>query len=353
MSAASATAAQNVHTLPTVAAIILNWNGRDHLAACLPSLFAQTYRNFEVIVVDNGSTDGSQDWLRAHYPQVRLIENPTNRGFAAANNQAIRTTQAEYIVLLNNDTIADPGWLAALVDAAESDPAIGMVAAKMLLASSPGIIDSAGIAIDRAGIAWGREGGRPDQPATNGAPVEVFGASGGAVLYRRALLNDIGLFDEAFFAYLEDVDLAWRAQWAGWRALYAPSAVVWHHHSATGNRIPHFKSRLLGRNKVWLLAKNYPFPPILWYLPLILLYELMSLAYAGREWRLGSALAGRREGLRRLPAMLAQRRTCVRRIPAAAMMAKLRPVEPPWRVLGRFVHVAAAKRVENDIASGI
>lgn len=325
-----------------VAVIILNWNGRDHLAACLPSLFAQTYEQFEVIVVDNGSTDGSQRWLREHYPQVRLVENSTNQGFAAANNQAIRATQAEYIVLLNNDTVVEPHWLRALVAAAKTDPAIGMVAAKMLLASSPGIIDSTGIAIDRAGIAWGREGGRPDHPASPGALVEVFGASGGAALYRRVVLDEIGLFDEAFFAYLEDVDLAWRAQWAGWRCVYAPDAVVWHHHSATGNRIPHFKSRLLGRNKIWLIARQYPFPHILWYLPLILLYELLSLAYAARERRLGSALAGRLEALRRLPAVLKQRRTQVRRISPAAMMAKLQPVEPPWRVIGRYRHVPAA-----------
>lgn len=337
---------------PAVAVIILNWNGRDHLAPCLSSLCAQTYTDFEIIVVDNGSTDGSQQWLCEHYPQVRLIENAGNLGFAAANNQAIRITRAEYIALLNNDTVAEPGWLEALVAAAESDPGIGMVASKMLLASSPGTIDSAGIAIDRAGIAWGREGGRPDRPAATGAPVEIFGASGGAALYRRALLDDIGLFDEAFFAYLEDVDLAWRAQWAGWRSVYAPDAVVWHHHSATGNRIPHFKSRLLGRNKVWLLAKQYPFPHILWYLPLILLYELMSLMYAGRKRRLGSALAGRLEGLLRLPAILAQRHTQVRRIGAATMMAKLHPVEPPWRVLGRFGHVPPASRTEegNSVA---
>jgi GT2 family glycosyltransferase len=343
-----ATTVQIESAPPAVAVIILNWNGCGHLAACLPALYAQTYQNFETIVVDNGSTDGSQEWLREHYPQVQLMENPTNRGFAAANNQAIRTTRAEYIVLLNNDTVAESGWLEALVAAAESDPTIGMVASKMLLASSPGIIDSAGIAIDRAGIAWGREGGQPDRPAATGAPVEVFGASGGAALYRRALLEDIGPFDEAFFAYLEDVDLAWRAQWAGWRCVYAPDAVVWHHHSATGNRIPHFKSRLLGRNKVWLLAKNYPFPHILWHLPLIFLYELMSLVYAARERRLGSALTGRLAGLRRLPAVIAQRRTQVRRIGADAMLAKLQPVEPPWRVLRRFVHVPLASRLKSE-----
>ena len=326
---------------PRVSVIILNWNGRDYLAACLPSLLRQTYPNFEVVVVDNGSTDGSGAFVEQQFPQARLIGNDRNLGFAAANNQAIRATQGEFVALLNNDTVADPRWLEALL-AAAADPAVGMVATQMRLAHRPDRIDSAGVAIDRAGIAWGVDGGAPVAAAPPTAVTETFGASGGAALYRRAMLDDNGLFDEAFFAYLEDVDLAWRAQWAGWRALYAPGAVVTHHHSATGNRIPHFKSRLLGRNKLWLLAKNYPFPALLWYLPIIALYEGMSLAVAWRERRLRSALAGRWEALRRLPMMLARRRRLVKRISAQQMMARLHPVEAPWRVLRRYGHTPPA-----------
>jgi GT2 family glycosyltransferase len=161
------------------------------------------------------------------------------------------------------------------------------------------------------------------------------------------MLDDIGLFDEDFFAYLEDVDLAWRAQWAGWRCVYAPDAVVWHHHSATSNRIPHFKSRLLGRNKLWLLAKNYPFPHLLWYLPLIVLYELMSLAFTWHEGRFRSAFAGRLAALPQLPMMLAKRRTQVRRITAQAMMGKLAPIEPPWQLLKRYDHVPSPSTGTN------
>jgi GT2 family glycosyltransferase len=331
---------------PRVNIIILNWNGRDHLAACLPSLLAQTFDDFAITVVDNGSTDGSVAWLRQHFPQVHLLENSTNQGFAAANNQAIRATQAEFVVLLNNDTVADPRWLQTLVTTAERDPTIGMVATTMLLADRPGIVDSAGFAIDRAGIAWGVDGGQPVRAAAGVS--EVFGASGGAALYRRAMLEEIDLFDERFFAYFEDVDLAWRAQWAGWRAVCAHEAVVWHHHSATGNRIPHFKSRLLGRNKLWLIAKNYPLPHLLWYWPLIGLYELMSLVYAARERRLGSALAGRWQALRQLPAMLAARRRQVRRISSQAMLAKLPPAASPLQVLRRFVHVPPARTAESQ-----
>jgi GT2 family glycosyltransferase len=324
---------------PRVSVIILNWNGREHLVACLPSLLAQSYTDFEIIVVDNGSTDGTVDWLRDHFPQVRLIQNATNRGFAAANNQAICASTAEYLALLNNDTVVDERWLEVMVRTADGNPQIGMVAAHLWLAGRPAVIDSAGIAIDRASLAWGITADHLEQAAHLPVTHEVFGASGGAALYRRAMLAEIGLFDEDFFAYLEDVDLAWRAQWAGWRAVYAPDAVVWHHHSATSNRIPHLKSRLLGRNKLWLIAKNYPFPHILWYLPVIMIYELMALAYAWREGRLRSALAGRLAAIAQLPKMIAKRRTQIRRITPQAMFAKLAPIEPPWRLMRRYAHL--------------
>jgi GT2 family glycosyltransferase len=321
-----------------VTVIILNWNGREHLAACLPTLYAQTFTDFGVIVVDNGSTDGSVAWLQTSYPQVQLIQNSTNLGFAAANNQAICASQSEFVALLNNDTRLDPHWLAALVTAITANPQVGMCACKMLLADRPTVIDSAGIAIDRAGIAWG---------LTSEPTGEIFGASGGAVLYRRAMLEEIGLFDEDFFAYLEDVDLAWRAQWAGWQALYVPTAVVLHAHSATSQRIPHFKSRLLGRNKIWLLAKNYPFPHLLYYLPLILGYEIMSIFYALWQRRLHSALAGRLEALGQLQFMLHKRRTLIQRCTGAQIMAKLQPIAGPLTVLQRYLHVAHANRTSN------
>jgi GT2 family glycosyltransferase len=322
-----------------VAVIILNWNGRTLLAECLPPLLAQTFTDFEVILVDNGSTDGSAAWVQTHFPCVRIIRNPTNLGFAPANNQAIRATQAEFIALLNNDTRAAPEWLQTLVQVMCADPQIGMVASKILLADNPDTVDSAGIAIDRAGIAWGLGGGEPDRPVEPAPVVEVFGASGGAAFYRRAMLDEIGLLDEDFFAYLEDVDLAWRAQWAGWRCVYAPAAVVLHHHSATSARIPELKSRLLGRNKIWLLAKNYPFPHLLLYFPVILLFELMSIGYAWRQGRLRSALAGRWAAWRLLPVMIARRRQRVQRISPDVMLDKLHPVESPLQVLRRYLHV--------------
>jgi GT2 family glycosyltransferase len=320
-----------------VVLVIPNWNGRQYLEPCLRSVFAQEFRDFAVILVDNGSTDGSVDLVRARFPQVHLIENDENRGFATANNQAIRASASEYVATLNNDTEVDPGWLGALVRAVEAGPHIGMCASKMLLAHRRGLIESAGVAVDKAGIIWNREGGHADRPGA-ADPIPVFGPCAGAALYRRAMLDDIGLFDDDFFAYMEDVDLAWRAQWAGWKCVYVPGAVVYHVHSATGKEGSHFKSRLLGRNKVWLLCKNYPL--LSWYVPLVLAYDLMSVGYAVAAGRGSGALQGRLEALVKAPRLLAKRRQAVRRVSPRAMMAKLHPVENPLAVLRRYTHIS-------------
>ena len=323
-----------------ISIIIVNWNGQRYLETCLPTVFAQDFTDFSVILVDNGSTDNSLAYVRKHFPQVRVIQNAANLGFAAANNQGMRASNSEFVALLNNDTQVAAGWLTSLLQAMASDPAVGMCAAKMVLTEQPGVIDSAGIALDRSGIAWGIAGGQMEGAAEVNCPAEVFGASGGATLYRRTMLDEIGLFDEDFFAYLEDVDLAWRAQWAGWKCLYVPTATVLHLHSATSKQIPHFKSRLLGRNKLWLLCKNYPFPQIVWYLPIILLYELLSLGVAWQQKRLGSALAGRLAAFPKMPTMLGRRRARVKRISSAVMLEKLHPLENPFKIMRRYVHLA-------------
>lgn len=281
-----------------VSVIVPNWNGRHHLARCLPSLRAQTYCDFEVIVVDNGSTDDSVTWLAQKYPDVRVLRNPHNLGFAAANNQAILATESPYVVTLNNDTEAAKEWLAELVTAVESDATVGMVASQMLLAGATGVIDSAGIEVDWSGTAWQRRrGGLADDDDTL---EEVFGPCGGAALYLRAMLDEVGLFDEDFFAYYEDVDLAWRARNAGWRCLYAPQARVYHAHSATGGQDPARKRYLIGRNKVWTLVKNYPWPNVLLCWPLILGFELAAVLYALLIERDLSPVRGRLAGWRGL-----------------------------------------------------
>jgi hypothetical protein len=213
----------------------------------MSALAAQTSRDFEVIVVDNGSQDGSVEWLDAHAPNVRLVRNQANLGFAMANNQGIRASSAPLVAALNNDALPEPEWLETLVSAAEQAPEAGMFASKILLRESDGRMDSAGIEVDRAGIAWNRRWGEHDL-GEESTCVEVFGPSAAAAVHRRAILDHIGLFDEDYFIYYEDVDLAWRAQWAGWRCVYVPQAVVHHEHSATTVRGSPFKNYLLGRN---------------------------------------------------------------------------------------------------------
>lgn len=326
-----------------VSIVILNWNGLGYLQECLASLQAQTYADWQVIVVDNGSTDGSVEWAARKFPQARLICNKTNLGFAAANNQAIRASDAPYIVTLNNDTRVDPRWLEALVTAADEHPDVGMCMSKMLFADRPQVINSTGINLDPAGIAWDRQGGEPDDGRET-QPVEILGPCAGAALYRRAMLDQIGLFDEDFFAFLEDVDLAWRARLAGWRCLYVPMARVYHVHSATAIEGSPFKNRLLGRNKVWLIAKNYPAPRLLLYLPLILLYDGAAVLYTLIVRRDISSLQGRLEGLAKLPAMWRKRRAIQAMYRESLDRGRpwhraLSPLALPWQVPDRYKHL--------------
>ena len=205
------------------------------------------------------------------------------------------------------------------------------------------MINSAGIALDPVGIAWDRLGGLPDDPGER-EPVEVFGPCAGAALYRRAMLEQIGLFDEDFFAYLEDVDLAWRARLAGWRCLYAPAARVYHAHSATGVEGSPFKSRLLARNKVWLIAKNYgPNGCLLAHLPLILLYDLAAVAFALLARGDVHSLLGRIDGILGLPRVW-RKRLAVQALAqsnrGSPWHCHLEPLVWPWRVPLRYRHIA-------------
>ncbi|MGE5602390.1 MAG: glycosyltransferase family 2 protein [Nitrososphaerales archaeon] len=320
--------------MPRVAVVIPSWNGRTLLAHCLEALTRQSEQDFVVIVVDNGSTDGTKEWLRHYHPSVQLISNASNNGFARAANEGIQASDAPYIAVLNNDTEPSTQWLAELLAAAETDPRIGMVASKMLFADRPDMINSAGICVDLAGIAWDRLGGAMDDPGEMKRS-GIFGPCGGAALYRRRMLDEIGLFDESFFAYLEDVDLAWRGLAAGWRCLYAPEARVLHRHSATAVEGSPFKRYQLGRNKVWLLAKNYPFRALWWGGPVAVLYDVAAVLYALLARRDLHALRGRIAGLLTVAPYLGQRPRYKSR-PDIALMS---PLVPPWRVPARYAHL--------------
>jgi hypothetical protein len=274
-----------------------------------------------------------------NFPQVRVLSCEKNLGFAVATNLGIRSTQGDYVATLNNDTEAAPTWLEELTRAMEANPHLGMAASKMLFYHQRGTINSAGIHVDRVGMAWDRLGGLPEDAGTQ--PHEVFGPCAGAALYRRSMLDQIGLFDEDYFGYLEDVDLAWRGQATGWSCLYVPSAKVYHVHSATGREGSPRKNYLLGRNKWWTIFKNYPWPQWLTYAPLILAYDLLANMYNLVIKRDIHALRGRLAALRSSPAAW-QKRRAVQKLPgysASLAYECLSPIRLPWNVWQRYKHV--------------
>jgi len=243
---------------PVATVIVVNWNARDLLESCLRSLAAQTFREFEIVVVDNGSTDGSIELLKSErYSDVYRIENMSNEGFCRANNQGIAAARGAYIALLNNDAEADPRWLAELVAALESRPEAGMAASKILAYEDRGLIDKAGHLIYPDGQNRGRGSGERDRGQYD-QPGETAWPDGCAAAYRREMLDQIGGFDEDFFAYADDAELGLRARIAGWQCRYVPSAVVYHRLGSTLGRYSERRLFLIERNRVWLAAKLFP-----------------------------------------------------------------------------------------------
>ena len=242
--------------------IVVNWNRGELLRECLLSLSKQvTSAGFpfpaETIVIDNGSVDGSPELVMAEFPAVRLIRNRTNRGFCAANNQGIAAARAGRIALLNNDAVAEPHWLAELSAALEGAESIGMAASKIVQYEAPDRIDKAGHILYLDGQNRGRGTGETDRGQYDG-PLEVGWPDGCAAMYRRAMLDQIGGFDEDLFAYADDAELGLRARIAGWRCAYAPRAVVRHRRGATLGRGNPQRVFLIERNRILLAAKLFP-----------------------------------------------------------------------------------------------
>ncbi|MDX1520292.1 MAG: glycosyltransferase family 2 protein [Anaerolineae bacterium] len=297
--------------MSTVSVVVTNWNGKIWLDDCLRALQQQTYRDFEIIFVDDGSTDGSADWVAEHFPTVRLIRQQPHLGFAGANNLGIKAASGKYIAALNNDTRPAETWLEEMVKAVNR-PDIGMVAAQIVIWDNPDLLDSAGIEVDWAGFGWNRGWQKPVSAAAEAQ--DVFGPCAAAALYRREMLDEIGLFDENFYAYYEDVDLAWRAQRAGWRCRYAPTARVLHHHSATGRKFADRKVFLLNRNKIWTILKNYDGSMLLWTWPVIVGYDFLSLLVQTGRTRSLAPLKARWQALIGAPRVLSTRRVAAKRI---------------------------------------
>jgi len=273
--------------------VIPNWNGAQHLPTCLNALRNQMYPHLEIIVADNASVDESRAILARDYPEVTLVALASNRGFTGACNAGIQAASGTFIALLNNDTEADSGWAAAVVDCFERHPEAGLVASKMLLFDKRDHLHTAGDFYRLDGQpgnrgAWQRDEGQFDTETT------VFSACGGSSAYRRTVFDEVGLLDDDFFFSLEDMDLAWRSQLVGWQCVYTPQAVVYHHLAATGGGVT--ASFFDGRNAIYLLIKDYP--TALWrkYWRSILRQQFRIAGDALRSWR-GAAARARLRGM--------------------------------------------------------
>jgi GT2 family glycosyltransferase len=304
------------------------------LPECLAALLPQLPLGAEVIVVDNGSTDDTPAWVREHHPQLHLIALPENLGFAGGVNVGLRAARGDLLLLINDDAFAEPGFVAALLDVMAQRPDIGAAAGVLLFAHRPEIVASAGIRVRRDWLALDLWAGQraADLPTD---PQPIMGASGGAALYRRSMLEDIGLMEPDFFNYLEDVDLAWRALLRGWNSVVAPQARAQHIYSATAGQGSPFKQRLLGRNRLRVIARCLPADLAVRCMPAILAYDLLAIAYAAFTRRPAIA-SGRLAALRDLPRLLRERRAIQsgRQASTGDLWRWLEPAPMPWRTLG-------------------
>jgi len=309
-----------------VSVIIPNWNTLKFLGPCLTSLREQTFQDFETILVDSGSTDDSLPFVAGNFPEVRILALGENRGFSGAVNAGIRASEAEFVVLLNNDTEQDPAWLAELARAAENHPEAGSFASKLMDFHDRDTLDGAGDTLRKSGLPYRLGHGERDKEQFD-KQVPVFGACAAAALYRREMLDDIGLFDEDFFAYCEDGDLSFRAQLAGYGCLYVPGAIVYHVGGAsTGGKRSPTATRLGTRNGLCLLVKDLPTPLVPGMLLPIVAGQVTRLAVTTLSGVLPAHLAGLVEAMRLMPKMLRKRRDIQkrRRVPTTHIRMLLR-----------------------------
>jgi len=314
------------HRKGLVSVVVVNWDRRVLLRACLESLARQRGVEFEVVVVDNGSGDGSVEMLAREFSSaqpfsLQIIRNRENRGFCSANNQAFAASSGEWIALLNNDAEADPDWLCSLRSACDNRPEVGMAASKILVHEDPQRIDKVGQLIYLDGQNRGRGMGEIDHGQYDHTE-EALWPDGCAALYRRDMLDQIGGFDEDFFAYGDDAELGLRARIAGWHCLYVPRAVVRHRRGSTlGLQSPR-RIELIERNRVLLAAKLFPWS-LLWLNGAFYLARLAAGTWAALrnrgeaarfqgmrgKWLLASSLIkGDLAALKLLPTMLRKRR---------------------------------------------
>jgi GT2 family glycosyltransferase len=290
---------------PKVSVVIVSWNGRRYLDACLRATEGQVGVRAEIILVDNGSTDGTAEFVRSTFPQVRVVRLDQNRGFAGGNNAGAHEARGEFLALLNNDTVPEPGWLVALLGAIDQRAGIALVTSRIVYMHDPGVVDSAGDGLLRAGAAfkW-HHGERVD---TAESPREVFGVCGAACLMPKAVFEELGGFDEEFFASHEDVDMSYRARLLGYRCWYVPGAVVRHHGSATLGTMSASAIFHGQRNVEWMYLKNTPLGLLIRTFPAHALYNAAAAVHFARRGRLGTFLRAKGAAMAGLPRVVGQR----------------------------------------------
>jgi GT2 family glycosyltransferase len=293
---------------PRLTVAIPTYRGRHLLEVILPSLAAQRFRDFEVVVVDDGSGDDTPRWLSECWPEVTVHARAENVGVTRALNLCLNAGAGELVGLFNNDLELDPGCLESLVAALDAHPEAGWAGAKLLNFHDRGVIDGAGDT-----FSWGRGGHRRGHGEIDtgqyDSPCAIFGACGGAAVFRRCALERVGALDETFFTFYEDIDWDFRAQLVGFTCRYVPSAVAYHMGSATiGAGLSDFTRYHLWRNGLWVLAKNAPARLLVRHGPEILLGQLLNLAVAVRDRTLGTWVRAWRDAIRGLPHIIRRRR---------------------------------------------
>ena len=318
--------------MPEISIIIVTWNGREHLEGCLTAVAAQQGVDAETILVDNASTDGTEDLVRARFPWVRLVSLDRNHGFAGGNNAGAREARGRYLAFLNNDTVADPRWLRALRDGLDEPRGVALATSRIVYMHDPATVDSAGDGLTRWGGAFKRHHGGPASEATESR--EVFGACGAAFIISKAVFGALGGFDQDFFVSHEDVDLSYRARLRGYRCRYVAESVVRHRGSSTLGRASAGAVYHGQRNLEWVYVQNTPLPLLVRTLPGHVLYNLAAAVHFARRGFLGTFLAAKAAAVWGLPRALRKRAHVqrTRAVPARAIWDQL---EPRWLALKR------------------
>jgi GT2 family glycosyltransferase len=308
---------------PEISLVIVNWNGGQFLEACLGAVAAQRDVDFETILVDNGSRDGSVDFVRSRFPAVRVVALPRNFGFAGGNNAGAGAAGGRYLAFLNNDTVADPRWLRALRDGLDEKAGFALATSRIVYMHDPTVIDSAGDGVFRWGGAFKRYHGAAASRAERSE--EVFGVCGAACMMPRAVFDELGGFDEDFFVSHEDVDLSFRARLRGYRCRYVADAVVRHHGCATMGRVSEFAIFHGQRNLEWVYFKNAPASVLLRTLPGHIIYNAAAAVHFARHGLFATFLGAKVAALAAAPQIVRKRAAVqgTRRVAAGVIWQRL------------------------------